>query len=359
MNTTNKILIIAPCLSMGGMERAAVNTANGLAALGNKVIFLSLFKKEHFFLLETSIEIIEPLRFNENSLNISKSINWIRNQTKLHNPNSILIFSKFYGAIAALALFGTKYKFFISERSSPLFKWNLKIKIVNFVAYRLNPPDGVISQTNIAKQYQQKYFKKKTIIKVIPNTVKMVSLFPNIDREKTILIIGRLGDYLKGFDRLLEAFALIKNKDWKVVIAGGNENGQYLKDLAVQLGILDRINFLGKVKNIDLELAKAGIFVIPSRSEGFPNALVEAMAAGVPCISYNFIAGPQDIIEDDVNGILVPEGDIQGLAYAIDRLILDPAKRAHLGEKALAVREKYKAATIAKEIKQFILSDSN
>lgn len=342
---------------MGGMERASVNAANGLTAIGNKVIFVSLFKKEHFFSLDDGIEIIEPSSFNELNLSLSKSINWIRNEIKFHNPDSILVFNKFYGAITALALLGTKRKFFISERSSPHYKWALKIKIINFIAYHINPPNGVIAQTNIARQYQRKYYGKKIAMKVIPNALRTVSLFPDIRREKNILVIGRLGDYLKGFDRMIEAFALIKNKDWGMVIAGGDENGQYLKDQAKQLGVLNRISFLGKVKNIDLELAKAGMFVIPSRSEGFPNALVEAMAAGLPCISFNFVAGPQDIIEDGINGILVPDGDIQDLANVIDRLILDNAKRTQLGEKAFAARETYKAETIAKEIEKFILSN--
>jgi len=356
LKSQNKILIIAPSLSMGGMERASVNAANGLKAIGNQVIFLSLFKKEHFFLLDEGIELIEPSGYNETSLNLSKSVFWIRNEIKSHNPDSVLVFNKFYGAITALALWGTKYKFFISERSSPLYQWAFKIKIINFIAYHLNPPKGVIAQTNIAKQYQQKYYGQKMVIKVIPNALRTVDLFPEINREETILAVGRLGDYLKGFDRLVEAFALLNNKNWKLVIAGGDENGQYLKDQATQLGVLDRISFLGKIKNIDSELAKAGLFVIPSRSEGFPNALVEALAAGVPCISFDFTAGPQDIIENGINGILVPDDNIEELANAIDDLIADETKRAQLSKNALTSREKYQADKIAGAIEQFILS---
>lgn len=349
----NKILIIAPCLAMGGIERASSNTANGLSELGAKVYFLSLFKKEAFFKLNEGIEIIEPQGFNKTKLSLFKSILWIRKEVKRVNPEHILVFNKFYGAITALALLGTKYPYFLSERSSPLFVWRQPMRAINKFAFSIKPPKGVIAQTNIAAEYQRKYFKKTEVI-VIPNSVREVQLFPEIKREKVILAVGRLNDYLKGFDLLLESIALIKNQEWQLHIAGGDENGETLKQQAEKLGIRHRVKFLGAVKEIDRCYAYAGIYVIPSRSEGFPNALAEAMAAGCCCVAFDFVAGPRDLISHNNNGIIIPESDIHAMAKTIDELILDDKKRVLLGKNAMVIREKLNKSVIVEKIKTFI-----
>jgi GalNAc-alpha-(1->4)-GalNAc-alpha-(1->3)-diNAcBac-PP-undecaprenol alpha-1,4-N-acetyl-D-galactosaminyltransferase len=348
-----KIFFVAPCLSMGGMERAAVNTANGLRQHGTEVVFLSLFKKPHFFALNSDITLLEPNNFNVNSLNLIKSVLWIRSEIKKHKPTQVLVFNKLYGAITAFALFRLNYPLYISERSSPLFKWKFPLNWINRIAYTLYPPKGVIAQTSIAASRQKNYFKKSKVT-VVPNSVREVKLYPEIQREKIILAVGRLNDYLKGFDLLLQTISLLKNKDWEVHVAGGDGEGHELEKLSFDLGISNRVRFLGKIKDIDPLYAKAGLFVIPSRSEGFPNALAEAMAAGCCCISFDFTAGPRDLIIDKENGYIVTNGSIQELADAIDELILDSGRREYLGKNAMKVREKLKISFIVEKITSFI-----
>lgn len=349
----NKILIIAPCLAMGGIERASSNTANGLSELGANVYFLSLFKKEAFFKLNEGIEILEPQGFNKTKLSLFKSILWIRKEVKRVNPEHILVFNKFYGAITALALLGTKYPYFLSERSSPLFVWRQPMRAINKFAFSIKPPKGVIAQTNIAAEYQRKYFKKTEVI-VIPNSVREVQLFPEIKREKVILAVGRLNDYLKGFDLLIESFAKLKNQDWELHIAGGDEEGEVLKEQAETLGVINRIKFLGKVKEIDKCYAYAGMFVIPSRSEGFPNALAEAMTAGCCCIAFDFVAGPADIIKDKENGFLVKSGDVSSLTQTIDNLICDNQLRLNLSNNAIYLKDFLNKKIVVNKILNFI-----
>lgn len=351
--TKQKILFIAPAISMGGMERASVNTANGLHDLGYEVFFLSLFKKEHFFRLNEGITLIEPNGFNILKLSLFKSIQWIRSITKNIKPDCIIVFNKFYGAIASLALIGTNHPYFLSERSSPFFKWKFPLNILNKLAFTLNPPKGVIAQTNIAALYQKKYFKKSKV-QVIPNSVRDVKLFPEIERKNTILAVGRLNDYLKGFDLLLESFAMIKNQEWELHIAGGDEEGESLKKQAIKLGIEKRVTFLGKIKDMDPLYASAGIFVIPSRSEGFPNALAEAMAAGCCCVAFDFVAGPRDMIQHGENGIIVPYNNLAQMTDKLDELITNPNKREFLAKNATEVRLKLKKSVIIEKFKQFI-----
>ena len=348
-----KILIIGPCLSMGGMERASVNTANAFDKEGLEVVFVSLFKKPHFFKLNEGVVLEEPIDFNIKHLSILKSIFWIKKLLKQHKPDSILAFNKFYGAITAFAMIGNTTPFYISERSSPLFVWKQLIKLINRIAYWLKPPTGVLAQTSIAASYQKKYFKKSEV-RVIPNILRAVKIYPEIAGEKVILAVGRLGDHLKGFDLLIESFALLDNKEWELHIAGGDENGQYLKDLAANLGILDRIKFLGQVQNIDKVYASAGIFVIPSRSEGFPNALAEAMAAGCACIAFDFIAGPRDIIDNGVSGIIVENGDVKALSETIDNLIDNPIRRKELGTNAMKIKKDLNDKVVSDKILDFL-----
>jgi glycosyltransferase involved in cell wall biosynthesis len=314
---------------------------------------LTLFKKEHFFQLNEGITLLEPNGFNISELSLYKTIQWIRAIAKNTKPNNILVFNKLYGAITGLALLGMNQSYFLSERSSPFFKWKFPFNIINRMAYTINPPKGVIAQTNIAAQYQKKYFKKSKV-EVIPNSVRDVQLFPEIKRESVILAVGRLNDHLKGFDLLLASMALLKNQDWELHIAGGDDNGETLKKQSEQLGIRNRVKFLGQVKEIDKCYASAGIYVIPSRSEGFPNSLAEAMAAGCCCIAFDFLAGPSDMIINDYNGLLVPPNDIKQMAAKIDELIMDKIARENLEKNALAIREKLSLNIIIQQIHQFI-----
>ena len=348
-----KVLIIGPCLAMGGMERAAVNTANSLESSNIEVVFAAMFKKEHFFALNNDVKLHEPQGFNKSSLSFVKTVKWIRVIVKMEKPDTVLVFNKLYAALTAIAMIGIKIPFFISERSSPLFVWKQPFKSINRIAFWLKMPTGVIAQTSIAASYQTKYFKTSKI-KVIPNILRPIKLFPEVERKDIILAVGRLGDHLKGFDLLIESFSLLKNKTWELHIAGGDEDGYELKELATKLDVLKRITFLGKVQNIDKVYASAGIYVIPSRSEGFPNALAEAMGANCCCVSFDFIAGPRDIIKHNISGIIVENENIKEMANAIDNLINNPAKRAQLGQEASKIVDKLSPKIISKEIIEFL-----
>ena len=164
-------------------------------------------------------------------------------------------------------------------------------------------------------------------------------------REKTILGIGRLGEYIKGFDQLIKAFSKIES-DWNLLLAGPTDNAENIFKLVNDLEIAHKVDFLSVVENIDNLLAKTGIFVMPSRSEGFPNALLEAMASGTTCVSFDFVAGARDIIKHNKNGILVPDGNIDSLAETIQKLINDKEKRMKLWKIALETRIKYSFSSI-------------
>jgi GalNAc-alpha-(1->4)-GalNAc-alpha-(1->3)-diNAcBac-PP-undecaprenol alpha-1,4-N-acetyl-D-galactosaminyltransferase len=340
---------------MGGMERASSTLANHFDSIGIKVNFVSILKKPRFFDLNATIEYSEPSDFNVKKLNLVKTLIWLRREIKIVNAQSFLVYGKFYGALVLLASIGLNKKVYISERSSPFYKWPKNQTIFNRLVYNLLKPTGIIAQTSIAAKIQQKYYGNDTSIKVIPNAVEIKPISNKTERRHTILAVGRFNDHLKGFDRLIEAFALLENKEWRLVFAGDNDNGKDIIQLAIALNVIDRIDFLGKIKEMSKLYAEHGIFVMPSRSEGFPNALAEAMVCGMPCISFDFIAGPRDLIVDGVNGKLVEDGNIKALAKAIDQAILLPRIRKDWSLEASKITSELNPNNIGDIVLNFII----
>lgn len=350
------VCIVGPALKMGGMERASVTLANTLAQNGVIVTYIAFFRQQHFFRLHENITLHEPNGFNEINLSILRTIPWLRKTIKAGNPDKVLSFSRLYSAITVLSLIFTKYPVYISERSSPLYRWPKIQELISKITFSIFKPEGIIAQTNIAAKYQKRYYGKDVQIKVIPNAVRKIQFYPEVNRKKIILAVGRLNDPLKGFDRLLEAFAQINTKDWILQIAGGHlKDDSKLFEIVEKNQLNDRVQFLGKVSEMDRLYAEVGMFVIPSRSEGFPNALCEAMVAGVPCISFDFIAGPRDIIKDEEDGFIIEDGNLKALGNKILFLINNPEIRNEIGARAKQNMKRFEAERINAQIMDFLL----
>jgi glycosyltransferase involved in cell wall biosynthesis len=154
--------------------------------------------------------------------------------------------------------------------------------------------------------------------------------------------VGRLCPQ-KGFDVLLEAFALVSASlpSARLVILGkGTDRGDLVRQAAA-LGIADRVDFPGWLPNPYALLSRATVFAMSSRYEGFPNALLEAMACGVPAIATDCPSGPSEILEGKV-GILVPMNDAKMLSDAVRKVLQDTALRDHLArEGRRRVEERY------------------
>jgi glycosyltransferase involved in cell wall biosynthesis len=181
---------------------------------------------------------------------------------------------------------------------------------------------------------------------VIPNpvprmsnvSVKEENQFP----KPFILAMGRFAPQ-KGFDLLVRAFRKnsVKHPEWSLVILGEGSERLSLEVMATELGIENRIYLPGRYSNPTEVMAEASVFVLPSRYEGFPNALIEAMACGLPSISFDCPSGPREIIRHGIDGILVPPEDVAALADAMSDLITHPEKRERLASRAIEVMDRY------------------
>ena len=149
--------------------------------------------------------------------------------------------------------------------------------------------------------------------------------------RRTFLACGRF-DKLKGFARLIALFDGLKDRlpDWDLVIVGDGEDRELLQAQVAQAKLGERVFFPGWVADMESVFRSADIFVFPSVSEGFALVLAEAMACGLPCISYDCKVGPSEIIRDGVDGVLVPVGDEAVFAAAMLRLAEAEAERTRL-----------------------------
>ena len=203
---------------------------------------------------------------------------------------------------------------------------------------------AVVAQTEDAANWLRKTCSAKAC--VIPNPLRNLPVL-GTDREMLILAVGRLYRQ-KGFDLLLKAFARIHNnfEDWTVEIVGEGPEKSSLLELRDQLKLNEKVILADPVKDIESLMSRAGLVVQPSRFEGFPNVVLEAMGMGAPVISADCPSGPAEIIKDGIDGRLVPVDDFVALAKVMQELMSQPELRTSLGNEALKVRQRYRQESI-------------
>ena len=185
-------------------------------------------------------------------------------------------------------------------------------------------------------------------ITVIPNAALAQDTPPYNPDNHRVIAVGRL-DYQKGFDRLLRAWAKLPEplrKTWHLDIFGQGEWEQMLKDKCAALGIADSARIHQPTTRIFQEYAASEFLVMSSHYEGFPMVMIEAMACGVPAVSFEFLCGPRDIIVPEENGLTVPEGDIPALAAAMRRVMEDPALLMRMSAGARVISQTYSEAVV-------------
>jgi GalNAc-alpha-(1->4)-GalNAc-alpha-(1->3)-diNAcBac-PP-undecaprenol alpha-1,4-N-acetyl-D-galactosaminyltransferase len=195
-----------------------------------------------------------------------------------------------------------------------------------------------------------------TGIVVLPNPVSPVATIAGRDDAREIVSIGRLVPS-KAFDVLLRAFslALPSLPEWRLTIVGDGPERRSLERLAVELGVADRVTFTGYVPAPEAVLQRAGVFVTTTRYEGFPNALAEAMASGLPVIATDCPTGPRELTLDGSAGVLVPVDAVDAVAAALRRLCGDAAERARLGAAARAAMQPFEASRVVAQWQRLLL----
>lgn len=190
-------------------------------------------------------------------------------------------------------------------------------------------------------------------VTVIPDPITIEVKSPEVKSEKCskrVVTIGRYA-YQKGYDLLLQAWAEVVRQypDWTLDIYGMGDQTGY-RQLMTDMGVdVYRCHLNGPVEDVTKVYLNSSIFVLSSRFEGFGLVLVEAMACGLPVVSFDCPAGPDEIITDSVDGILVPSGDVHVLAEKLIALMADEELRKRLGQQARQSAKRYDMTTIASQ----------
>jgi glycosyltransferase involved in cell wall biosynthesis len=263
----------------------------------------------------------------------------LRALLKAERPDVVLSFMPENNVLTILAAARLPVRVVVSERAHPAHDTNVRPvwRLLRSLLYRWC--DEVVAQTVETARWLEQHFTAK--VRVIPNALRTLPVLAE-ERQLLIVAVGRLVRQ-KGFDLLLRAFARVGAEfaDWQIVVLGEGAERPALLALRDELQLTSRVRFLGEDRDVEAWFARAGLVVQPSRFEGFPNAVLEAMALGAAVISADCPAGPADLIEDGLNGRLVPVNDVPALAQAMRELMRSEDVRASLGARARAVVQRF------------------
>ena len=350
-----------PSLHAGGMERVMSEILDEFSKDETLELHLILYgiTREIFYKIPENVKIHLPdFEFNNyyRTFYTLKTLYFLRKTIKKINPITILSFGELWNNFVLLASYGLKNPIFISDRCQPDKSLG---KIHDFLRKILYPnAKGIIAQTQKAKDIYQKIYKNKNI-QVIGNPIRTITPNHSIAKENVVLSVGRLINS-KHHDELIKLFVKIKRSNWKLIIVGDdalNQSNKFkLQTLIEMLKVEESVILAGKQTDVESYYLKSKIFVLTSSSEGFPNVIGEAQSAGLPVVAFDCLAGPSDLIEDDMNGYLIPVFDYKNFQKKLEFLMNNENKIISMGNRGKESVKQFSKKLITDKFKNFILN---
>lgn len=358
-----KICVVIHSLGIGGMERVMSLLIRHFSFYQKAEIHLVLIGKERVikYDLPNTVIVHRPKwEFNNKyrTLHTIRTLLFIKSTMNRIKPDTILSFGEMWNNLVLLALKNKAFPVYISDRSTP--NKNLG-SVQNWLRDKMYPnAAGYIAQTEKAAHVARQNNWNNNI-QIIGNPVPQINA--GVPEGKQILTVGRLIK-TKNVDRLIEIFDKarieLNTQDWKLCVLGGNAaGGSILEELHKQVANKDLMKLVrleGEKSNVLDYLKSSEIFAFASTSEGFPNALAEAMSAGLAVIAYDCMAGPSDLIDNGVNGFLIPEGNEEEFKVKLMELMSNQSLRASLGIAAKEKMKNFREDLLAERFYKFISS---
>lgn len=343
-----KIAFYIGSLYKGGAERVISNLAEYFYAKGYQVWMITKFiAKEEYSLSPGITRVVADITKEEEKgrvQNLLHRIKKIRNIVKKINPDVLVSFIGKSNLMCIAATRGTGIPVAVSVRSNPAREigrgWK---KNLTFAMFRM--AEGIILQTNEAREFFPKSIQKKAIVLQNSLNPEFIRAPYRGEKRKEIVTVGRI-DGNKNQRMLVEAFIPLAESfpEWNLILYGPSyppEEREKIEIRVRELHLEDRILLMGMQKDIPEKIEGASIFVLPSKQEGMPNALIEAMVLGLACVSTDCpCGGPRDLIVPEENGLLVPVDDVKAMTNALKRLMEDDNLRKKLSGNATSLIDK-------------------
>lgn len=340
------LTLVVHALHGGGAERVAATMANQWAAHGERVTVITLATvASDAFPVDPRVTRVglDWMRHSRSPLhavwNNIRRLGTLRRALRAARPTVVVSLTDQINVLTLLAARGLRPPVVIAEHSDPRRQrmapvWErLRRGAYPRCAAAVALTGGVADHLRTLVRGRPVY--------VIPNAIgppPVSAVARAAGEQPTVVALGRLSRE-KGFDLLIDAFARLAARypDWRLQVAGDGPEREALTRQIERHGLAERVQLVGWVDDPARFLASGALFVLPSRYEGFPMALLEALACGLPVVAFDCDSGPRDILRPGVDGLLVPAGDVAALAETMAGLMSDPAARDRMSRRATEV----------------------
>ena len=355
MSEKKTLMFYINSLNRGGAQRVLVQLAGRFAAAGWRSILVTSFVSEEEYPVPPGVEriSIEQVQIRQSALrrNLSR-IAALHTLIRQHRPAALISFMAEPNFRAVLAARGLPVKTIVSVRNDPNREYGGRLS--RYVGKHILPrADGCVFQTRDAMAWFPEALQRKSAVIMNQVSERFFEEAPAAE-HRDIVAVGRLNAQ-KNHALLIRTYAALGPVEDRLLIYGEGELRGELEALVHDLHLEDRVLLPGLTDDVPRDIRGAKLFVLPSDYEGMPNALLEAMALGLPCISTDCpCGGPGEILENGKNGLLVPVGDEQALCAAMAALLKNGDLRAGLGEQARRTAERFRPETVFRQWEQYV-----
>lgn len=346
-----KIACVIGAFSYGGAERVMTNLVNYFCE-NNEVSFIAIVKRQEVaYKIDSKVKVFNGIG-NDNKIKAVAKLKQIISREK---PDVVISFLTQINVLCIMALMGMKIPLIVSERNDPRWTCGNLMKILRFFLYPL--ADGFVFQTDDVAKYFAKNIRNRSAI--IPNPIYISDddlKYRPVRRNHEIVMACRL-DKQKNIDLAIRAIGKLKPEfsAIKLVIYGEGPEKKHIERLIESLDLEGNVELKGTSNQLHKDIRDSSIFLLTSDFEGMPNALMEAMALGLCCVSTDCPAGgPKMLIKDDENGLLFKVGDLDGLEEKIRFIMACPETTRKIGEEARKIYSIYNPEHIYKLWDEYI-----
>jgi len=357
------VLFVTNSLGFGGAEKMVIFVAESLSARGHAVSIANLnyvpdYVNLHRRAIDEKISVYEAGEEQKHSA--KGKLSFVLDVAKRENSDVVIGFTGIPNVIARIVGFMRRIPAVMSERGDPARTGVGRGTLKNRIVFRLiNGCKGGVFQTEGARDFYGKGLRKRGI--VIPNPIFIKGELPTVsygEREKTVVSVGRLDNFQKRYDIMLDAFKLFSEKhpEYVLKLYGKGNDEELIRTWVDDRGLDGKVLFMGLTTQPMQDIARDGVFLITSDFEGISNSLLEAMAVGLPCVSTDHTpGGARLLITDHENGLLAPIEDAVALSNAMCEFAENPALAKACGEKARDVVNRFAPDQIIDMWEQYLL----